>query len=85
MEAIDYVVKFHQAAKGGFWAEVPALPGCYTQGETAEETIERAKEAIACHLQGYEKRGHPLPVEKQKTKAFSLRVSALLPKSPLSQ
>ena len=29
----------HQAEEGGFWAEVPALPGCFSQGETLEETV----------------------------------------------
>jgi predicted RNase H-like HicB family nuclease len=30
----------HEAEEGGFWAEVPALPGCSTQGETLEELTE---------------------------------------------
>jgi predicted RNase H-like HicB family nuclease len=30
----------HNAEEGGFWAEVPALPGCLTQGETREEIRE---------------------------------------------
>jgi predicted RNase H-like HicB family nuclease len=29
----------HEAEEGGFWAEVPALPGCMTQGETKEELM----------------------------------------------
>ena len=36
----------HQAEEGGFWAEVPALPGCLTQGETKEEIRENLLEAI---------------------------------------
>jgi predicted RNase H-like HicB family nuclease len=36
----------HQAEKGGFWAEVPALPGCLTQGETPEEIQQNLLEAI---------------------------------------
>lgn len=36
---------------GGFSVTVPALPGCYTQGETREEAIEMAKEAIELHLE----------------------------------
>jgi predicted RNase H-like HicB family nuclease len=43
-------VIIHQAEEGGYWAEVPALPGCYTQGETLKEVRERLREAIACHL-----------------------------------
>ena len=40
---------------GGFTVTVPALDGCFTQGETEEEAIENAKEAILCYLEGLEK------------------------------
>ena len=33
-------VVVHEADEGGFWAEVPAIPGCATQGETFEELLE---------------------------------------------
>jgi predicted RNase H-like HicB family nuclease len=36
----------HKAEEGGFWAEVPALPGCLTQGETKEEIQQNLLEAI---------------------------------------
>lgn len=36
----------HQAEEGGFWAEVPAVPGCTTQGETLEEVIRNLREAV---------------------------------------
>jgi len=36
----------HQAEEGGYWAEVPALPGCVTQGETAEEVTSNLREAV---------------------------------------
>jgi predicted RNase H-like HicB family nuclease len=36
----------HEAEEGGFWAEVPALPGCATQGETFEELLQNLYEAI---------------------------------------
>ena len=37
MERIQYTVKIHPALEGGYWAEVPALPGCVTQAETLPE------------------------------------------------
>ena len=40
-------VRIHEAEEGGFWAEVPALPGCMSQGETLEETVANVREAIA--------------------------------------
>jgi predicted RNase H-like HicB family nuclease len=36
----------HPAAEGGFWAEVPALPGCITEGDTLEEVTDNLKDAI---------------------------------------
>ena len=42
-------VVVHEAEEGGYWAEVPALPGCATQGETMEELMANVHEAIeAC-------------------------------------
>jgi len=36
----------HEAEEGGFWAEVPAIPGCATQGETLDELLSNVREAI---------------------------------------
>ncbi len=36
----------HEAEEGGYWAEVPAIPGCATQGETLEELKRNLHEAI---------------------------------------
>ena len=36
----------HDAEEGGYWAEVPAIPGCATQGETMEELLVNPREAI---------------------------------------
>jgi predicted RNase H-like HicB family nuclease len=42
-------VVVHEAEEGGFWAEVPAIPGCATQGETFEQLLQNLYEAIdAC-------------------------------------
>jgi predicted RNase H-like HicB family nuclease len=39
-------VVVHDAEEGGYWAEVPAIPGCATQGETFEELLQNLYEAI---------------------------------------
>jgi predicted RNase H-like HicB family nuclease len=36
----------HPAAEGGYWAEVPALPGCISEGDTIDEVIANIKDAI---------------------------------------
>ncbi len=45
-----YTVVVHSEAEGGFWAEVPALPGCYSQGETMAELTANVREAIGAVL-----------------------------------
>ena len=47
---MEYTILIHQAEEGGFWSEVPALPGCYSQGETIDQTLQNTKEAIESHL-----------------------------------
>jgi predicted RNase H-like HicB family nuclease len=39
-------VVVHEAEEGGYWAEVPAIPGCATQGETFEELLKNLYEAV---------------------------------------
>jgi predicted RNase H-like HicB family nuclease len=39
-------VIIHEAEEGGFWAEVPAIPGCMTQGETMQELIQNLYDAV---------------------------------------
>lgn len=47
---MEYTVLIHPAEEGGYWSEVPELPGCYSQGETIEEALSNSKEAIEAHL-----------------------------------
>jgi predicted RNase H-like HicB family nuclease len=39
-------VVVHEAKEGGYWAEVPAIPGCATQGETFEDLLKNLYEAV---------------------------------------
>ncbi len=47
---MDYTVLIHPAEEGGYWTEVPALPGCFSQGETIEEALANTREAIELHV-----------------------------------
>ncbi|MGE3243373.1 MAG: type II toxin-antitoxin system HicB family antitoxin [Pirellulales bacterium] len=38
-------VLLHPAEEGGFWVEVPALPGCVSEGESREEALSNIREA----------------------------------------
>jgi len=61
---MDYTILIHQAEEGGFWSEVPALPGCYSQGETIDETLENTKEAIGAHLLALKEDQVKAPIEE---------------------
>jgi len=39
-------IVIHQAEEGGFWAEVPAIPGCATQGDSMDDLMQNLREAI---------------------------------------
>ncbi len=48
MDNLDIVV--HETDEGGYWAEIPAMPGCITEGDTLEETKANIREAAEVWL-----------------------------------
>ena len=46
IESMKIKVIVHEAEEGGYWAEVPSIPGCATQGETFEELLQNLYEAV---------------------------------------
>jgi len=58
---MDYTVIIHDAEEGGYWVEVPALPGCFSQGETIEEALQNVREAITLHLEVLSEEGQQVP------------------------
>ena len=51
-------VLIHNAEEGGYWAEVPALPGCMSQGETMDDVRTNIREAIEGWLLAEEGAAH---------------------------
>ncbi len=43
----NYIAVIHEDPAGGYWAEVPALPGCYTQAESIDELKTNLRDAIS--------------------------------------
>jgi predicted RNase H-like HicB family nuclease len=60
----------HDAEEGGFWAEVPAIPGCVSQGETMEELVANLREAI----EGCLAVDIAAPVSRDKGRVFEIAV-----------
>jgi antitoxin HicB len=59
-----YTIKLHlDREQGGYWVTVPALPGCFSQGDTLEAAITNARKAIAGHISCLRELGEPVPAE----------------------
>lgn len=61
MKQRTYRILLTPEDEGGFSVSVPALPGCFTQGETVDEAIAMAKEAIGLYIESLEADGEPIP------------------------
>ena len=60
----EYITIIHPYEAGGYWTEVPALPGCGSQGDTVEEAIEMTKDAIEGALETLRAHGKPIPEDR---------------------
>jgi predicted RNase H-like HicB family nuclease len=61
---------------GGFSVLVPALPGCYTQGDTRDEALHMAKEAIELHIESLRDHDEPIPNDEIQVESVAVDVSA---------
>jgi predicted RNase H-like HicB family nuclease len=61
VEQTGYHVVLEPDPQGGYVAVVPAFPGCYIQGETAEEAMSNAREAILLTIEDMRERGDAIP------------------------
>jgi predicted RNase H-like HicB family nuclease len=64
MKEIEYTVIVHEAEEGGYWTEVPALPGAGSQGETLDEAIANTKESIELVIEVMREKGEEVPIPK---------------------
>ena len=77
MKEYGYTIVLHpEPEEGGYSVTVPALPGCFAQGETVEEAISKAREAIRLHIEGLLEDGEPVPEEEEHPQAITIRVAA---------
>lgn len=77
MRQRHYTILLHEDRKqGGYWVTVPALPGILTQGDSLEEAIAMAREAISLHLRGMIADGEEIPKDEVGTQALTIAVDA---------
>ncbi|MBU0608622.1 MAG: type II toxin-antitoxin system HicB family antitoxin [Armatimonadetes bacterium] len=60
---MTYTVVLLKEEVGGYSVLVPALPGCFSQGDTVPEALENAREAICCHLASLMQHGQSVPMD----------------------
>jgi len=63
MKVLSYRVMLRKEPEGGYTVIVPSLPGCVTYGDTIEEAIEMAKEAIELYIENLTEHGDEIPTE----------------------
>ena len=71
-----YNIQLRKENDGGYTVIVPALPGCITYGETVDEAIEMAKEAVELYVEELAERGEPIP-DDSRTLELSIHVEAV--------
>ena len=62
-----YTIILDPDPEGGYTVTVPVLPGCVTQGETLEEAIVMAKDAVQLYIESLIADGEPVPEEHEHT------------------
>ncbi len=75
MKQHTYRILLNKEPEGGFTVTVPALSGCITYGETMDEAIVNAKEAVELFLESLTAHGEPIPTE-ENTFEYSLSLVA---------
>jgi predicted RNase H-like HicB family nuclease len=69
-----YTIVLEREPDGGYHASCPALPGCHTQGDTIDETIANAREAVELYLESLIAHNEPLPQEDILIKPIEVAV-----------
>jgi len=70
-----YKLRLLPEPEGGYTVFVPALPGCITYGESIDEALSMAKEAISLYVEELTERGEPVP-DDSNTLEYSLSLVA---------
>ncbi len=75
MKSLTYQILLKEKPEGGYTVIIPSLPGCVTYGDSIEEAIEMAKEAIELYIEILKEHGEEIPTEKEMLK-YTLKVEA---------
>jgi antitoxin HicB len=79
MERYEYTIIIERQPEGEYLVTVPALPGCFTEGQTLEEARTMAVDAITAYLASLRQHDEPIPVESAEDQYISRLTVALEP------
>ena len=74
-EHLTYRILLNPEPEGGFTVTVPSLPGCVTYGETLDQALEMAKEAILGYIEMLNEMNEPVP-DDSNTLEYSLTIAS---------
>jgi predicted RNase H-like HicB family nuclease len=78
------VLLYPEPEEGGYSVLVPSLPGCVTQGDTVEEALSNAREAISGHVATLEQLGEDVPEEEVPPAVATIELAPTSSPVPLS-
>jgi len=77
MRQLTYRVLLNREPEGGYTVTVPTLPGCVTYGETVDQAIEMAKEAIGVYIESLVEHNEPIP-DESNTLEYSVTLTTAI-------
>ncbi len=75
MKLLNYRILLRKEPEGGYTVIVPSLPGCITYGDTVDDAIKMAKEAIELYIESLKIHGEEIPTEED-TLEYTLTIKS---------
>ena len=69
MRNLNYRILLRKEPESGYTVTVPTLPGCVTYGETVDEAITMAREAIELYIEHLQEKGEEIPTDEELLKS----------------
>jgi antitoxin HicB len=79
--SLKYPVSIEEAPEGGYFVQIKDLPGCFSQGETMEETLENIEDARRLWMESMYEDGNEIPLPGAAENQYSGKFNVRIPKS----
>ncbi len=75
MKVLNYRIMLRKEPEGGYTVLVPSLPGCVTYGESIEQAVDMAREAIELYIESLKEAKEEIPTD-DNTLEYNLMVES---------